>query len=47
VQSGETVLEGTADSVQEDGSLILRLEDNSVKRITIGDVSLREQKEGG
>ncbi|OGN89268.1 MAG: biotin--[acetyl-CoA-carboxylase] ligase [Chloroflexi bacterium RBG_13_46_9] len=47
VQSGETVLEGTAESVKEDGSLILRLEDNSVKRITIGDVSLREEKEGG
>jgi len=47
VQSGETVLEGTAESVKEDGSLILRLADNSVKRITIGDVTLREQKEGG
>jgi BirA family biotin operon repressor/biotin-[acetyl-CoA-carboxylase] ligase len=47
VQSGETIVEGTAESVKEDGSLILRLEDNSVKRITIGDVNLREQKEGG
>jgi BirA family biotin operon repressor/biotin-[acetyl-CoA-carboxylase] ligase len=47
VQSSEIILEGTAESVKEDGSLILRLDDNSVKRITIGDVSLREQKEGG
>ncbi|MDP2919175.1 MAG: biotin--[acetyl-CoA-carboxylase] ligase [Dehalococcoidia bacterium] len=48
VHSGDDVSHGTAESVSEDGSLLLRCEDGSLRRITIGDVSLREQtKENG
>ena len=47
VQSGDTIYEGTADSVGEDGCLILRCDNGSLMKITIGDVSLREQKESG
>ena len=47
VQSGDTIYEGTADSVGEDGCLILRRDDGSLMKITIGDVTLREQKESG
>jgi BirA family biotin operon repressor/biotin-[acetyl-CoA-carboxylase] ligase len=43
VQSGDTVYEGIAESVNEDGSLILRCDGGSFMKITIGDVSLREQ----
>ncbi|HEX9896665.1 MAG TPA: biotin--[acetyl-CoA-carboxylase] ligase [Dehalococcoidales bacterium] len=43
VQSDDTIYEGTADSVGEDGCLILRRDDGSLMKITIGDVSLREQ----
>jgi BirA family biotin operon repressor/biotin-[acetyl-CoA-carboxylase] ligase len=47
IQSGDSTLEGTAESVNEDGSLMLRLVDGTLMRITIGDVSLREQQEKG
>ncbi len=47
VQAGDQVMEGTAESVSEDGSMLLRLSDGRLQRITIGDVSLREQKESG
>lgn len=47
VQSGDSVFDGNAESVNEDGSLLLRCTDGSVMRITIGDVTLREQKESG
>jgi BirA family biotin operon repressor/biotin-[acetyl-CoA-carboxylase] ligase len=43
IQSGDTVYEGTAESVGEDGCLILRRDDGSLMKVTIGDVSLREQ----
>jgi BirA family biotin operon repressor/biotin-[acetyl-CoA-carboxylase] ligase len=43
VQSVDSIYEGTADSVAEDGCLILRRDDGSLMKITIGDVSLREQ----
>jgi BirA family biotin operon repressor/biotin-[acetyl-CoA-carboxylase] ligase len=41
VHSMDTVLEGIAEDVAEDGSLMLRLNNGELKRITIGDVSLR------
>jgi BirA family biotin operon repressor/biotin-[acetyl-CoA-carboxylase] ligase len=47
IQSDDLILEGRAESVNEDGSLILKLEDGSYKKITIGDVSLRETNKGG
>jgi BirA family biotin operon repressor/biotin-[acetyl-CoA-carboxylase] ligase len=47
IQSGDNTLEGTAESVNIDGSLMLRLVEGSLIRITIGDVSLREQQEKG
>src|SRR4030042_7117573 len=47
VQSGDNIFEGTAESVNEDGCLLLRCNDGSVMGITIGDVTLREQKESG
>jgi BirA family transcriptional regulator, biotin operon repressor / biotin---[acetyl-CoA-carboxylase] ligase len=43
IQSGDSVYEGTAESVGEDGCLILRRDDGSLMKVTIGDVSLREQ----
>jgi len=45
VTSGETTLEGTAESVGPDGSLLLRLPDGTPKRILAGDVTLREQRQ--
>jgi BirA family biotin operon repressor/biotin-[acetyl-CoA-carboxylase] ligase len=45
VTSGETTLEGTAESVEPDGSLLLRLPDGSLSRILSGDVTLREQRQ--
>ena len=41
VTSGDTALDGVAESVEPDGSLMLRLPDGRLTRITIGDVSLR------
>jgi len=43
IQSGDTAYEGTAESVGEDGCLILRRDDGALTKVTIGDVSLREQ----
>jgi len=43
VTSGETTLEGTAESVDRDGSLLLRLPDGGLTRILAGDVTLRDQ----
>jgi len=40
VTGGETILEGVADSVERDGSLIVRCKDNSLKKIIAGDVTL-------
>jgi BirA family biotin operon repressor/biotin-[acetyl-CoA-carboxylase] ligase len=42
VHSADEVLHGTAECVTEDGCLMLRCDDGSLKRITIGDVSLGE-----
>lgn len=42
VQSSDNILEGIADTVLEDGSLMLKCDDGSLRKITIGDVSLRE-----
>ena len=41
ITSGDTALDGVAESVEPDGSLMLRLPDGRLTRITIGDVSLR------
>jgi len=46
VQSGDDVITGVAESANEDGSLNLRRPDGSLLRVTIGDVSLREQRGG-
>jgi len=40
--TGETVLEGIAESVDRDGSLWLRLKDGSLTRFIAGDVTLNE-----
>jgi BirA family biotin operon repressor/biotin-[acetyl-CoA-carboxylase] ligase len=40
--TGETILEGLAESVDRDGSLWLRLEDDSLSKIIAGDVTLSE-----
>jgi BirA family biotin operon repressor/biotin-[acetyl-CoA-carboxylase] ligase len=45
VTSGDSSIEGTAESVMEDGCLLLRCPDGTLEKITIGDVSLRDQKE--
>jgi BirA family biotin operon repressor/biotin-[acetyl-CoA-carboxylase] ligase len=42
VRWGETVVEGIAESVAQDGSLLLRHSNGSLTRIVGGDVSLRE-----
>lgn len=42
VQSGQTVLEGIAESVDADGRLLLRHPDGTVTRVIAGDVSLRD-----
>lgn len=41
VQSNDTIYDGIAESVSEDGTLYLRCDDGSLRKITIGDVSLR------
>lgn len=40
-KSGDKVYEGIAESVERDGSLMLRLRDGSLKRIVAGDVALK------
>ena len=45
VTSGETILEGIAESVEADGSLQLRLPDGSLSRILAGDITLRESEQ--
>ncbi len=42
VNSGESTLEGVAESVERDGSLLLRQPDGGLTRIVAGDVTLRE-----
>jgi len=42
VSSGKSVMEGVAESVDRDGSLLLRHSDGTVSRIVAGDVTLRE-----
>ncbi len=42
VTSGETILEGIAESIARDGSLLLRHSDGSSSKILAGDVSLRD-----
>jgi len=41
ITEGETVYGGVAESVDTDGSLLLRLPDGSLRRIVAGDVTLR------
>ncbi len=41
VSMGEHIMEGTAEAVDRDGSLFLRLEDGTQTRVVAGDVSLR------
>ena len=41
VTSGESTIDGIAESVEPDGTLLLRLPNDSLTPITIGDVSLR------
>ncbi|MGB2826606.1 MAG: biotin--[acetyl-CoA-carboxylase] ligase, partial [Dehalococcoidales bacterium] len=41
VASGETVLEGVAEDVARDGSLLLKHRDGHLSRIVAGDVTLR------
>ena len=45
VKSGKTVYDGIAESVAEDGSLLLRCPDGSLTKIVAGDVTLRDQTE--
>lgn len=45
VSSGDTVYEGTAESVNQDGSLLLRQPDGSLTRIVVGDLSLRQRRQ--
>ncbi len=45
-QVPDGAIEGVAEGAEEDGSLLLRSTDGSLKRITIGDVSLREKTNG-
>jgi len=42
-KSGNDVYEGIAESVEKDGSLMLRLRDGSLKRIVAGDVTLTQK----
>ncbi|MDP6448944.1 MAG: biotin--[acetyl-CoA-carboxylase] ligase [Dehalococcoidales bacterium] len=44
VESGQTILEGIAESVARDGSLLLRHPDGSSTRIVTGDVHLRNDE---
>jgi biotin-(acetyl-CoA carboxylase) ligase len=41
VRSGDTVWEGYAESVDENGNLLLRCRDGGLMTITAGDVTLR------
>ncbi len=41
VTSGKTVLQGTAESVNEDGNLLVRRKDGTLARVIAGEVSLR------
>jgi BirA family biotin operon repressor/biotin-[acetyl-CoA-carboxylase] ligase len=41
-ESGNQVIEGTAETVDEDGSLMIRGEDGTLTRLVAGDVTLRE-----
>jgi len=40
VQSGNSIIEGIAESVNRSGHLLLRIDDNSVQEIVAGDVSI-------
>ena len=42
-KSGSDAYEGIAESVERDGSLILRLIDGNLKRIVAGDITLKQQ----
>jgi len=42
VKLGKTIYEGIAESITEDGSLLLRHSDGSLSRIVAGDVTLRD-----
>ena len=42
VESGETIYEGFAESVAEDGTLLLRRQDGSLAELIAGDVTLRD-----
>lgn len=42
VSSGDTVYEGIAESVDRDGSLMIRCRDGSLRRFAAGDVTLRD-----
>lgn len=44
VTSGEGIMEGTAEAVDPDGSLLLRHPDGHLTRIVAGDVTLRESR---
>ena len=44
VKSGTTILDGTAESVARDGSLILRHQDGSTTQVVAGDVTLRKHQ---
>ena len=44
VKTGKTTYEGIAESVDKDGSLLLRHQDGSLTRIVAGDVTLRNHK---
>lgn len=44
VKSGETVLEGIAESVTRDGSLLLRHSNGSSTKIIAGDITLRDRE---
>jgi len=44
VTEGDTTCEGIAESVDRDGSLLLRRPDGTLSRIVAGDVNLRENK---
>ncbi len=42
VTSGEAVVEGVADDVDDTGALLLRLRDGSVQRVVAGEITIRE-----
>lgn len=43
IRSGDTVIEGTAESVGEDGALLLRRSDGTLEYITVGDVTVLKE----